>query len=161
MGVEIRPVIQDHLGPDQRLDPGFAGGLPEAGGTGQGVAVDQGDGGQTELDRPVDEVLGLGGAFEEGEGRGAVELSVTRAHVSMAFLRPRPRPDEGGPGGGAVDRRWGVPVVEISRCLDERGDLKRVWVFGLGRGASQSDADADAGLAVGRGCGMDSSHARI
>ncbi len=62
----------------------------EAGGAGEGVAVDQGDGGETEFDRAVDEVFGLRGAFEEGEGGGAVEFGVfhgSGVHRTIAGLK--------------------------------------------------------------------------
>ena len=89
-------VVEDDFGADERFDAGFAGGFPEAGGAGEGVAVDQGDGGQAELDRSVNEVFGLRGAFEEGEGRGAVELgvlhrSVVRCGVAAVASAKTPR----------------------------------------------------------------------
>jgi hypothetical protein len=99
----LRIIVQDDLGSDEGFDPRFAGGFPEAGGAGEGVAVDQGDGGEAEFDGAVDEVFGLGGAFEEGKGGGAVEFGVGGVHVSSAFLLdpvpvPDPDPENGVPG---------------------------------------------------------------
>ena len=82
--------LQDDFGADEGFDPRFAGGLPEAGGAREGVAVDESDGGEVELDRAVDEVFGLGCAFEEGEGRGAVEFGVVHGSGLIA-VEPRGR----------------------------------------------------------------------
>ncbi len=61
---------------DVGADAVFLGGGVEAGGAVDAVAVEQGDGGEVELDGGADEGLGLRGAFEKAEGAGGVELDV-------------------------------------------------------------------------------------
>jgi hypothetical protein len=61
-------VVKDDFGADEGFDPRLTRRFPEARGAGEGVAVDEGDGGEVELDGAVDKVFGLRGAFEEGEG---------------------------------------------------------------------------------------------
>jgi hypothetical protein len=65
---EAGAVVEDDFCADEGFDARFAGGLPEAGGAREGVAVDQGDRGEVELDGSVNEVLGLRDSFEEAEG---------------------------------------------------------------------------------------------
>jgi hypothetical protein len=55
------------------------------------VAVEEGDGGDFEFGGALDEVLGLGGSFEEGEGAGGVELYVIctyYCHIYPQGLKP-------------------------------------------------------------------------
>jgi hypothetical protein len=57
----------------------------------EAVAVEEGDGGDFEFLGAGDEVFGLGGAFEEGEGAGGVELDVMCnfcGHIFSQGLKP-------------------------------------------------------------------------
>ena len=63
----------------------LAGGV-HARGAVEAVAVEEGDGGDFEFLGAGDEVFGLGGAFEEGEGAGGVELYVICNFLGHIFF---------------------------------------------------------------------------
>jgi hypothetical protein len=52
------------------------GGLVEAGGAIDAVAVEQGEGGEAEVGGAGDEGFGQRSAFEEAEGRAGVEIRI-------------------------------------------------------------------------------------
>ena len=68
------PAVQAQRGADDRPQARGAGGLEEARGARDAVAVHQGDGGVAEPGGPLHEVLGKRRGPQEGEGRGGVEL---------------------------------------------------------------------------------------
>ncbi len=77
---------QHHLGADQGADARLLRRLVETRRPVDAVAVDQGHRPETQGRRPLDQVLGLGGAVEEGEGRGDVKLGVARPGLAGAGL---------------------------------------------------------------------------
>jgi hypothetical protein len=66
------------FGADGSADAVAFGAGVHAGGAVDAVAVEQGDGGELDFEGALDEVFGLGGGFEEGEGAGGVELDIIR-----------------------------------------------------------------------------------
>ena len=76
------------LGADVGAETGLARGKVEAGGAVEAVAIEQGDGREVEVGSRVDQVLGRGASFKEGEGRASAELNVGRIGHGFALCSP-------------------------------------------------------------------------
>jgi len=70
--------IDAHLGPGNGLEPFLLGGTGELHGAVEAVVVRQGEGRISQLLRPENQLLRVGGAIQEGEARVGVELDVGR-----------------------------------------------------------------------------------
>ena len=87
----VRVAFEVDLGADQGAHTGCPRGLVEAGRAVEPAAVGESEDRVAELGRAIDQVLGVGGAFEEGEGAPAAQLDVVRSGghgVIFVFFSP-------------------------------------------------------------------------
>ena len=70
------PVGASDFGADVRADAGLFRGHVEAGGAGDVVVVEDGEGGEVERGGAGDQFFGDGGAFEKAEGGARVEFDI-------------------------------------------------------------------------------------
>ena len=68
------------FGADVRADAGLFRGHVEAGGAGDVVAIEHGEGGEVEFGGAGDQFFGRGGAFEKAEGGAGVQFDVALSH---------------------------------------------------------------------------------